>query len=647
MSTIFKILKSEVTAIPVSLSYGALAYSSVSKTLYIGDVNNHPVAIAGLSLIQNSNAQVAIAVDGASVGVEQKINFIGGTNVSVSASNNSGNSRVDVTINVSIPSALTASSVDNAGAITLGGTNATSVAIGKSGVTTTVNGNLATNVTANRIVTTGTGGVLSALSPTNNTLVGFNSSGIITQYNAAAIATLLGNTTLSTSVLSGITSIDGAGAITLGGTNATSVAIGKSGANTTVNGNLTTNVTANSVVVTNGNKTLTPLTPTNNALIGFNNTGVITQYNAAAIATLLGNTPLNSNAKVAISVGGTLIGTEQKINFIGGTNVTLSATNDSANNVVNLTIAASSSGGGGSSNVTWQSITTNTTASVGNGYCINASLTLTLPASPALNDTVYLKIPPNSSTITLTVDGNGHNIETVNSPFIINSDRFTQSDHLEYINSYVGWQFASQEVPISSTSPLTTTGTFILPSLTAGGQGLFYQLGTNYGTQAWITPYGNSVTALTNDPSSDLASLFSNTNINYAGANSVANPWIVIDIGYNNPNRKIRLTEIIAYADPSYNGYYSPNNFKWQISLDSPTWDVAGINAMRWNDIFSTTTENLTGTTPGGSNILTFDLTTCPAFTRYIRLYQNGVRSGDGHWQIILGQIDFSGEVYE
>lgn len=63
--------------------------------------------------------------------------------------------------------------------------------------------------------------------------------------------------------------------------------------------------------------------------------------NAARIASVL-----DSNARTAISVAGVDKGVRRKINFVGGTNVTITATDDSSNEEVDVTINAASGGGG-------------------------------------------------------------------------------------------------------------------------------------------------------------------------------------------------------------------------------------------------------------------------------------------------------------
>jgi hypothetical protein len=56
---------------------------------------------------------------------------------------------------------------------------------------------------------------------------------------------------------------------------------------------------------------------------------------------------LDANARVAVQQGGTLVGIRRAINFIAGTNVSLNITDDSANERVNVTINASGGGGSG------------------------------------------------------------------------------------------------------------------------------------------------------------------------------------------------------------------------------------------------------------------------------------------------------------
>lgn len=73
--------------------------------------------------------------------------------------------------------------------------------------------------------------------------------------------------------------------------------------------------------------------------------------------------PNTTVQKIEISKGGVLTGTRKGINFIQGSNVTLTATDDVVNDRVNLTIAATGGGGGGGLTDAYYSFTDGTTAS--------------------------------------------------------------------------------------------------------------------------------------------------------------------------------------------------------------------------------------------------------------------------------------------
>lgn len=86
-----------------------------------------------------------------------------------------------------------------------------------------------------------------------------------------------------------------------------------------------------------------PTTPVNGDFWS-TTSGFFGRVNSATIGPFLDQ---NGNARVAVSKAGTLVGTRRKINFIEGSNVTLTIADDSGNEEVDVTIAASGGGGGG------------------------------------------------------------------------------------------------------------------------------------------------------------------------------------------------------------------------------------------------------------------------------------------------------------
>ena len=74
--------------------------------------------------------------------------------------------------------------------------------------------------------------------------------------------------------------------------------------------------------------------------------GVINTASTDLAASLLPAT-VDANARIAVENNGTAVGTRRTINFIPGTNVTLTITDDASNEEVDVTINSTASGGGG------------------------------------------------------------------------------------------------------------------------------------------------------------------------------------------------------------------------------------------------------------------------------------------------------------
>jgi hypothetical protein len=80
-------------------------------------------------------------------------------------------------------------------------------------------------------------------------------------------------------------------------------------------------------------------------------------------------------------------------------------------------------------------LSTNQTLASGTSYIINSAsnLTMTLPASPEIGDTILLS---NQGTGTVTVARNGKNITSLAENGTLNADSSTQ---LVYVNTTIGW----------------------------------------------------------------------------------------------------------------------------------------------------------------------------------------------------------------
>jgi hypothetical protein len=96
--------------------------------------------------------------------------------------------------------------------------------------------------------------------------------------------------------------------------------------------------------------------------------GVVEELTVTAPITLTGGglnwdntTALGNNARVAVSKAGAAVGTRRKINFIEGSNVTLTIADDAGNEEVDVTIAATGGGGGAPTGASYITLGTDAT----------------------------------------------------------------------------------------------------------------------------------------------------------------------------------------------------------------------------------------------------------------------------------------------
>jgi hypothetical protein len=93
----------------------------------------------------------------------------------------------------------------------------------------------------------------------------------------------------------------------------------------------------------------------------------------------------DTNARVAVKLAGSVIGTRRGVNFIQGTNVTLTVADDGTNEEVDITIAAAPpTSGAGSGTVTSVALSGGTTGLTTSGGPVTASGTITLAGTLAL-----------------------------------------------------------------------------------------------------------------------------------------------------------------------------------------------------------------------------------------------------------------------
>ena len=151
----------------------------------------------------------------------------------------------------------------------------------------------------------------------------------------------------------------------------------------------------------------------------------------------LSTTPSNKNITF-VAVQGVL---QPKASYnISGTALTFDSTPPNTAYIEVTTLVGS--GGAGGSSMTWYIANANTTMAASSGYFVNTAigpLTMTLPTSATLGDTIRLKYSARTfSANNLTINRNSHKIQGNTNDLIVNVDQ--SSFGLVYSNSTYGWK---------------------------------------------------------------------------------------------------------------------------------------------------------------------------------------------------------------
>ena len=183
----------------------------------------------------------------------------------------------------------------------------------------------------------------------------------------------------------------------------------------------------------------------NAAFAAANTGGTLTGYvdvftgDDSTSAFTLSVTPTNANVTF-VAVQGVL---QPKASYSLIGNVLTFDSNPPNTSYIEVTTLTGAGGAGGvGSSITWYIANANTTMTASSGYFVNTvggPLTMTLPASAALGDTIRLNdLAGTFSANNLTINRNSHKIQGNTNDLIVNVDQ--SSFGLVYSNSTYGWK---------------------------------------------------------------------------------------------------------------------------------------------------------------------------------------------------------------
>jgi hypothetical protein len=157
------------------------------------------------------------------------------------------------------------------------------------------------------------------------------------------------------------------------------------------------------------------------------------------ISFTLANTPVGENFTI-VAVQGVL--QPKSVYSLSGNVITFSSAPNSTAVIEVTTFGGSVVSGGGNSAMTWNIASSNATMSANKGYFVDtssAAITMTLPASPTLGDTIRINdLAGTFSTNNLTVARNGNKIQGSATDLVVHTNE--SSFGLVYSNSTYGWK---------------------------------------------------------------------------------------------------------------------------------------------------------------------------------------------------------------
>ena len=378
------------------------ANALVNVILANGDITTNNITVSNNANLGNVGN---VIITGGSSGYILSTNGSGNLNWVAQSSTSSNISNGNSNVSISTANGnITFSAVGNANVMTITGVGANiSGTLGITSNITVGNANLGNLATANFF--TGNGSLLTGITAgTSNTA---NTVTASAQPNITSVGTL---TSLS---VSGTTNLGAVGNITITGGN------------------------ANSYLRTDGSGSLSwnALPTTTVTVDSFNGDGTTTAFTLSVTPT--------SKAYTSVTIGG--VSQYQSSYTVTGTTITFSSAPPSGTVIEVQTIASGGSATpitintiGGSAYV---GVSANTTMVAGNVYIVNtssANLTMTLPASGNLGDTVgIIDGTGNANTHAITVSRNGGNIMGSANDMVITTPRAGLT--MVYYNNSQGW----------------------------------------------------------------------------------------------------------------------------------------------------------------------------------------------------------------
>jgi hypothetical protein len=251
---------------------------------------------------------------------------------------------------------------------------------------------------------------------------------------------------------------------------------------------------------------------------------------------------------------------------------------------------------------------------------------ITLPVSPSASDAdIWVqRVDSTANKLLLRSGSNKIKSQTGQDGVFAPLAAIDTLERVSYIDGSIGW-LGQHGLLTYQSAP--SSGATLTYSSNGDTNGLFYYLGTNQNTTAWVNPFPQLVYSRSGTGSFDNFATMTNRIVDSHPGNTwlETSPWMMVDLGAN----KTLIPNYVSIRSWINNDRF-PRNFKIQGSNNGTTFD----------DLL-TVTNNTTIT--GSSQWLSLPITGITTAYRYLRYLCTAPGDSNNVIEVALGEWEFYG----
>jgi len=268
-----------------------------------------------------------------------------------------------------------------------------------------------------------------------------------------------------------------------------------------------------------------------------------------------------------------------------------------------------------------------------------SGLTLELPAAP---DGRGLQVF-NSTTSFILISSSGQTISGVSrSGAAITETRSVivlPGQTAEFVVDEGQWIVQGANALVFTFTP--TTATYVAGSPPPDTSDILWFLGAS-GSESWSNPSGAKVRWLMQDQGIGTASSFSDRTPAPCYSNGAAGSFILLDVGLDNPNRRVVLSAFRLQYGFNSSPSYAPTGFRVRGTNSLGSFDATGVASATWTTLGTYASTGITSTAYSWSDLL---IAGTSSSCRYFCFDMNNTLNANNQNHLMIGEILVWGEL--